>query len=44
MMEKYLIEASGNIDSCNVVEKDIPQKTVLRIRRVLPSYDHVKDF
>ena len=35
---------NGNTDCYSVVEKDIPTKIALRSRKILPSYDHVKDF
>lgn len=38
------MEENGDVDCYNVVEKSIPQKTVLRSRKILPSYDCVKDF
>jgi DNA-binding transcriptional MerR regulator len=38
------IEKSNSIDCFNAVEKNIPKKTVLSVRRFLPSYGHVKDF
>jgi DNA-binding transcriptional MerR regulator len=38
------IEKSNSIDCFNAVKKDIPKKTVLGVRRFLPSYVHVKDF
>jgi DNA-binding transcriptional MerR regulator len=38
------MEKNNSIDCFNVVEKDIPRKTVLSAYRVLPTYAYVKDF
>jgi effector-binding domain-containing protein len=38
------MEENEDIDYCHAVEKAVPQKTVLRTHKVLPSYDYVKDF
>jgi DNA-binding transcriptional MerR regulator len=38
------MEENNDMNCYNVVEKDIPAKTVLRNRKILPSYEHVKDF
>jgi effector-binding domain-containing protein len=38
------MDKTNSIDCYHVVEKDIPRKTVLSVRRSLPSYHHVKDF
>jgi DNA-binding transcriptional MerR regulator len=38
------MENGTNTEYFNVEEKYIPEKTVLRTRKILPSYDHVKDF
>jgi DNA-binding transcriptional MerR regulator len=38
------MDKNNAIGCFNVVEKDIPQKTVLSVYRVLPTYAYVKDF
>jgi DNA-binding transcriptional MerR regulator len=46
-MLRLVLEDRGknnSIDCFNAVEKDIPRKTVLSVRRFLPSYGHAKDF
>ena len=46
-MLKFLLDditENENMDCYNVVEKDVPEKTVLRSHKILPSYDCVKEF
>ncbi|MDR1930397.1 MAG: MerR family transcriptional regulator, partial [Treponema sp.] len=46
-MIRYIMEDfdhNESTDCYHAIEKHIPQKTVLSAYRVLPSYDHVKDF
>jgi DNA-binding transcriptional MerR regulator len=38
------IAENENVNCYNVVEKDVPEKIVLRSHRILPSYDCVKEF
>jgi DNA-binding transcriptional MerR regulator len=39
-----VMERNNSIDCFNVVEKDIPRKTVLSVCRILLSYAYVRDF
>jgi DNA-binding transcriptional MerR regulator len=43
MLRLLLEDMDESMDCYNVVEKTIPQKTVLHIQRTLPSYDNVKN-